>query len=308
MRIGIFGIGAIGSLLTYRIARTGVSPYLFSRGETIPALFDRGIIVHSSDSVDLLEPTEYNMLEHDSPLLDVVIICCKSGINNLDHLTQLANSHLAHDGIIVGIQNGLSHLELIARLYDRYRIIGACITHGASRIGPAEIRLGGEGRIVIGPLDIFGKPLRENLFEDFIEILDKAGLYPEPVSEIMPHVWEKVLINLAINPITAICGVNNGALGSGPLHELAVSVLMEGATVAQHEGFEIDIEKMQKTLEEVIENTSENQSSMLQDIAQGKSTEIFEIAGIIVRNAEKHGIPVPITNALYVLVTALELL
>ena len=304
MRLGIFGTGAIGSLLTYKLAKSGHSPFIYSRGESLSTLQERGIIVHSMDSFDVLTPLEYSILESQQ-ILDVAIICCKQ--NSVSELTIIAEKHLASDGFVIAIQNGLGHLDRVASVVGKGRTIGACITHGSNRIGPAEIELGGEGRIIIGPLDKQNFSGRSGLFERIIEIFDDANLSPVLSPEILPSIWEKLLLNLAINPISAICGVRNGVLLSSPLNELAISVMMEGATVAELEGIHIDFEKLQNSLNEVLLSTAENRCSMLQDVMNGIPTEVDWICGAIVERAEIHGVPVPRTQTLWDLVRVLSM-
>ena len=298
-------MGAIGSLLAYRIARTGISPIIYSRGETKKVLLERGIIVHSSESVfDLLEPSDYSILESNQNV-DIAIICCKQ--ESVSELTMLAENHLTSDGFVIGIQNGLGHLNRIASVVGRGRTVGGSITHGSTRIGPGEIRLGGIGRIVLGPLEKNNFSVREGLLSEIVEILDESNLSPILVPEILPFVWEKLLLNLAINPVAAICGVRNGELLTPPLHDLAISVMMEGLTVAELEGISIDFTELQNTLQEVLVSTSENRCSMLQDVMNGHPTEIDWICGALVERAEIHGVPVPQTQTLWDLVRGLTI-
>lgn len=304
MRLGIFGTGAIGVLLTYKLIKAGHNPFIYSRGESLSALQERGLIVHSEDSIDVLTPIEYSILNSEQSL-DIAIICCKQ--NSVSELTIIAEKHLASDGFVIAIQNGLGHLDRVASVVGRGRTIGACITHGSNRIGPAEIKLGGEGRIIIGPLDKQNFTGRSGLFERLIEMFDDANLSPITSPEILPSIWEKLLLNLAINPISAICGVRNGVLLSSPLNELAISVMMEGATVAELEGIHIDFEKLQNSLNEVLASTAENRCSMLQDVMNGIPTEVDWICGAIVERAEIHGVPVPRTQTLWDLVRGLSM-
>ena len=303
MRVGIFGTGAIGSLLAFKLARTGNKPFIYSRGESLLAIQERGIIVHSQESIHILTPIEYSILDSEQTL-DIAIICCKQ--NSVSELVMIAEKQLASDGFVIAIQNGLGHLNRIASVVGKGRVIGACLTHGSNRIGPVEIRLGGEGKIVIGPLDSEKFSVRSGLYEKMIEMLDKAKLSPEPVADILPSIWEKLLLNLAINPISAICGVRNGILLSSPLNELATSVMREGAVVAEYEGINIDFEKLEDSLNRVLQATAENRCSMLQDVMHGVPTEVDWICGAIVEKAEAHGIPVPRTQTLWDLVRGLS--
>ena len=277
---------------------------MYSRGESLLALQERGMIVHTEDSIDVLTPIEYSILESEQTL-DIAFICSKQ--NSVSELVMVAENHLASDGFVIAIQNGLGHLDRVASVVGKGRVIGACVTHGSNRIGPVEVRLGGEGKIVIGPFDQEKFSARTGLYEQVVKMLGEAGLFPVSVGDIMPSIWEKLLLNLAINPISAICGVKNGILLSAPLHELAISVMREGAMVAEYEGIDIDFEKLENSLNNVLKATSENRSSMLQDIIQGVPTEVDWICGAIVEKAEIHGIPVPMTQTLCHLVHGLSM-
>ena len=95
--------------------------------------------------------------------MDIAIICCKQ--NSVSELVKVAENQLASDGFVIAIQNGLGHLDRVASFVGRGRAIGACVTHGSNRVGPVEIRLGGEGKIVIGPLDQEKFSVRNGLYE-----------------------------------------------------------------------------------------------------------------------------------------------
>ena len=91
------------------------------------------------------------------------------------------------------------------------------------------------------------------------------------------------------------------------LNELATSVMREGAIVAEYEGINIDFEKLEDSLNQVLQATADNRCSMLQDVMHGVPTEVDWICGAIVEKAEVHGIPVPVTQTLWNLVHGLSM-
>jgi 2-dehydropantoate 2-reductase len=66
--------------------------------------------------------------------------------------TRALTPHLAQDGYVVSLQNGLNEL-VIQRIIGRDRTIGAFINFGADWIAPGEILFGGRGAVVLGELD-----------------------------------------------------------------------------------------------------------------------------------------------------------
>ncbi len=60
--------------------------------------------------------------------------------------------HLAEDGCIISLQNGLCE-NIIAPIAGRERTVGAFINFGADWVGPGEILFGNRAAVVVGELD-----------------------------------------------------------------------------------------------------------------------------------------------------------
>ena len=72
------------------------------------------------------------------------------------------------------------------------------------------------------------------------------------------------------------------------------------------EGFHTSPESLLFYVNQVIDLTAENISSMLQDIRALRHTEIDYITGFLLKRARAHGIPVPENTHLYELVKRKE--
>jgi 2-dehydropantoate 2-reductase len=119
-------------------------------------------------------------------------------------------------------------------------------------------------------------------------------------------IWGKLVVNAAINPLTALLGVPNGKL----LHLHAARILMtntahEVAAVAAAMGMHLPFEDPVAQVEEVARKTATNRSSMLQDIQRDAPTEIDAICGAIIKTGIELGVPTPVNDTLYHLVKAL---
>jgi 2-dehydropantoate 2-reductase len=66
--------------------------------------------------------------------------------------THALTPHLAQDGYVLSLQNGLNEL-IIQRIVGRDRTIGAFINFGADWMAPGEILFGNRGAVVLGELD-----------------------------------------------------------------------------------------------------------------------------------------------------------
>jgi len=204
---------------------------------------------------------------------------------------------LASDGLAVTLQNGLGNRETLIQSLGADRVALGVTTAGATLLGPGLVKAGGEGPISIernpalGPLE---EALRSARFE--IHIVDDARAL----------IWGKLVINSAINPLTALLRVKNGELLERPAARAVLGQLArETARVAAAENVTLPFDDPVAAAEDVARRTALNQSSMLQDILREAPTEIDAICGAVVKTAQKHGIETPANLACWQLVKAL---
>ncbi len=116
-------------------------------------------------------------------------------------------------------------------------------------------------------------------------------------------VWNKLLVNVGINALTAIFNVPNGELvRDSELCLVMHGIVREAVEVAHAVGLDFDPEETIQRVEEVCRNTAGNISSMLQDVRRGSSTEINYINGAIAREGQREGLPTPMNRLLTELV------
>jgi 2-dehydropantoate 2-reductase len=133
-----------------------------------------------------------------------------------------------------------------------------------------------------------------------------AGLASEVVPDIRIPLWQKLLVNVGINALTAIYNCPNGGLLELPdARERLVAAVEEGALVAAAEGVILPGDPVAVALE-VCRTTATNISSMLQDVRRRRLTEIGAINGAIVAMGERHAIPTPVNRELTAAIRALE--
>ena len=109
--------------------------------------------------------------------------------------------------------------------------------------------------------------------------------------------WRKLAINAAINPLTALLRCTNGELAGDPADRVR-RLCTEISAVARAAGMGRAVESLENVVFEVIHNTADNRSSMLQDVEAGRPTEIDYITGWLVEQANRLGMDVPANAAL----------
>jgi 2-dehydropantoate 2-reductase len=204
---------------------------------------------------------------------------------------------LADDGLAITLQNGLGNREILVNELGESRVALGTITIGATLLEPGLVKVGGEGKISIEAHPAIGA---------IKEALKSADFKVEIVDDARSMVWSKLIVNAAINPLTALLKVPNGELLERPTARgLMRALAEEAASVASAEKIILSFRDPAAAVEEVARKTAANHSSMLQDILRGAPTEIDAISGAITRIGQRHYIPTPINYACWQLVLAL---
>jgi len=120
------------------------------------------------------------------------------------------------------------------------------------------------------------------------------------------RLWEKLAVNAAINPVTALARVENGALRSGGLADLARTAAAETAAVARADGVDLPTDRARAAVDAVVRETARNRSSMHRDVARERRTEIDAINGYVVDRAAARDTPVPVNRTLATLIRGWE--
>jgi 2-dehydropantoate 2-reductase len=204
---------------------------------------------------------------------------------------------LAEDGLALTLQNGLGNRETLMRDLGPDRVSLGVTTTGATLLGPGLVKMGGEGILSIeqnqalSPLEA---ALRSSNFN--LQVVDDA----------QSLIWGKLVINAAINPLTALLQVTNGELLSQPnVRKMMGALASETAEVAEAEHVHLPFSNPVSAAEDVARKTARNYSSMFQDVRRGARTEIDAICGAVTKRGETHGIRTPYNRACWQLVRAI---
>jgi len=208
---------------------------------------------------------------------------------------QLADC-LAPDGVAITLQNGLGNDALLAQTLGRERVSAGVTTLGAFLSAPGRVCWAGDGPIWLEA---------DARLDRLATVLRQAGFNVERVEDIRPRQWGKLVINAAINPLTALLRVPNGVLLTDPLaRDLMGKLARETAAVAAALGIALPFLSPEQAVEDVARRTAANQSSMLRDVLRGAPTEIEAINGAVVRAGRAQGADVRLNRLVRDLVRA----
>ena len=184
---------------------------------------------------------------------------------------------------ILLIHNGMGTLDELKSV--KHPLLLASTTHAARRDGNVIIHVA-QGTTHIGPAKSYS--------EDYSGLADiLQNVMPDVAwhDNIHPALWSKLAVNCVINPLTALKDCRNGDLRDFP-QEIG-AICHEVAAVMQREGIHTSAENLLLYVNQVIESTADNISSMLQDIRAQRHTEIDYITGFLLNRARAHGLSVP---------------
>lgn len=292
----IVGTGALATLFAARLAGAGDQVTMLGTWkEGIEALQRNGARLVDSRGSEKRFPVRATDDPHDCAGAKHAIVLVKAW--QTERVARQLGYCLAHDGLALTLQNGLGNRETLIQSLGLDRVALGSTTTGATMLGPGLAKAGGEGVISLERNQALG-PLEE--------ALRSAGFQVQSVEDAQSLIWGKLVINAAINPLTALLRVRNGQLLERPFaREVMKALARETANVANAENILLPFDDPVAKAEEVAHKTAANASSMLQDVLRGAPTEIDAICGAVVRTAERHRIGAPVNWTCWQLVRSL---
>lgn len=300
MKIAVIGAGAMGSLFGGLLAESGAEVWLFDiRTEQIAAINQNGLNIEKDGHfrrVHIKATTDPDLIEK----ADLAIVFVKSPQTR--PAADIAGKLVGSEGLVLTLQNGMGNADIIAETVARDRIVAGTTSHGATLLAPGRIRHAGTGATIIGMWA--GKNLGHA--DRVARVMTRAGIETEVVQNVQSVIWNKLLINVGINAVTALTAIKNGQILDLEItRNLSRAAVEEAMSVARAQGIQVDEDAVEHVFQ-VAKATGANRSSMGQDVDNKRLTEIDAINGAVVRIAEKLGLKVPVNLTLTALVETLQ--
>lgn len=294
MKIAIIGSGAMGSLYGGILAESGHEVYFIDVfKEHVDAINSNGLCIIKDGEERYIKNVKAFVDSNAVGIVDLAIVFVKSTITDI--AVEGNRSILGKDTLVLTLQNGLGNIEKINKVVDISQIIVGTSANGASFVEPGKIRHSGHGGTVLG--EITGEETER--IKEIHKIMDLDELGNAKISQnVMSLIWEKLIVNCGINPLTALTNMKNGQLlENKESEEILENIVAEAIMVAEKSNIKLNFDNADYC-KEVCRATSENTSSMLSDVLNNRKTEIMNINGAIVRIGEKLGIDTPYNRTL----------
>jgi 2-dehydropantoate 2-reductase len=302
LKVAIIGPGALGCLLAAKFTLAGEKVWLVDyRLERAEILTRQGILLKTPQGT-VAEVRVPVGLPGAVGRVDLTILTVKA--HQTAAAAQSLPLFLGAGGLALTLQNGLGNLEEMATVAGPEHLLGGASILGVTKLREGEVLLAGLGPTYVGLPP--GSLVSPDEVEAVAALFRRAGLPCEVRGDIEAVLWEKLLVNVGINPLTALLQVKNGALLSlPPAWEVAVAAATETLAVARAEGIHLKVDP-EVRLAEVCTATAANCSSMLQDVTAGRQTEIEALNAQVATRGAAHAVPTPVNLLLTQLIRALE--
>lgn len=302
MKITVLGAGAMGSLYGGFLAEAGNDVWLLDTWEEhVETIREQGLFIEGISGERSIKTIHATTTPSDIGESDLVLVFVKSTVTDI--AVREAQDIIGANTTLLTLQNGLGNIEKIASVVEKEKIIAGTTAHGSTVLGAGKIRHAGSGPTIIGEID---GSLTARI-QAIVDVLNNANLETTVSDNVVGLIWDKLLVNVGINALTAITKLRNGQLiefrETEEILEVAVN---EALLVAKAKGIHLSYADPISHTKEVCQLTAKNKASMLQDVLHQRKTEIDMINGAIVREGEKLGIHTPINNVLTNLVAVIE--
>jgi len=335
-RVAVFGAGAIGGCAAGYLQNGGVQVTVVDGWyQHVEAIKARGLRVTSSDGAKFEVPVRavhLDELESNQWKFDVVFLAVKS--YDTGWMTRFLQSYLHPKGCVVSLQNGINE-ERIARVVGIQRTVG-CVVHMTGALPePGEVQRTSDAAwstYTIGALDGREDAARTS---GLVDIMSKVGT-THVSDNIFGVLWAKLTLNAMSNALSGVTGYTVRQLYSDP-RSVAAMVQIGGEAVsvcqaAGHKMAPIDISGIPKAFDpnvlkaaregdsgaaELVDQLAadfvtarsgkrENYTSLHQDMAKGRRTEVDYFNGYIAALGRKLGVAARYNAAMPAIVRDVE--
>lgn len=294
----VLGVGAIGGLFACRLHESGASVTLLTRRDVAPT---RELIVSGGSERRcrfLQEPLNAETPEAVIEPIAHLLITTKAWA--VESALQSVSNRLNPESTVVLLCNGMGLAERATPLIGDATLILASTTAGCRRSSDNKLIISGEGSTRVGTSVPTDTP--PGWFTQWQEAVPDCRWE----SDIREVLLAKVALNAVINPLTAIHGIDNGALLHPPLKDQTDGITAEVQSLLRAGGADHIAAALPDSVSTVCAQTAQNHSSMRVDIERGEPTEIEAIVGWLLKEWIRDPPPTPLLTEIYEAVRAQE--
>jgi len=313
-RIVIFGAGSIGCHVGLTWLAAGLDIRFIGRQAVLRAASDEGACVEGDGNSHLFKPNELAFSDTPDALADADIVAlCVKATDDAEAASEIA-AHARPGTLILSLQNGVDNAARLQTMLPDMTIIEGMVPYNVVRPTPTHVRKTSAGNIIVA---------RNAMIEAALAPLDGTASPVEFVDDMRAVKWSKLLLNLN-NPLNALSGLSlHEQLSDCAWRRLLATLQNECLEVMSAE--EIEPAKLgplpprlipyflstpdwffNRTGLRLQKIARDARSSMADDFAAGRPTEIDFLNGTVAERGRRHGVPCPGNDTMVELVKQAE--
>jgi 2-dehydropantoate 2-reductase len=301
MNVVIVGAGAMGGLLGYLLHRAGADVMLLEKDPaTVQAIAAGGLRIEGVGGtavapIPIAAPPGPNLVP------DLIFLTVKG------HDTRLAiencRERLGPRTLVVSLQNGIGNDDALAQELGAERVVAGATAMIAARLAPGHVRHLGWGDTAVAAKEPFARDRAERV----ADFLSRHGVKTTVADDLPSVLWGKALPLIAFSAVTALTRVRNGqVLELAPARAVLRAAIAEAVAVLDAAQIKLPYGSAVMHVENYLQRTADNLSTMLQEIYRGRRSEVEMLNGAVVELAQSLGLDAPVNRTLTLLVQAVE--
>ncbi|MFT5658118.1 MAG: 2-dehydropantoate 2-reductase [Gammaproteobacteria bacterium] len=293
MRIAIFGSGGVGGYFGGRLAQAGHDVTFLARGEHLKAMLESGLRVDSITGDFALNKVQVTDDAQKVGKVDYVICAVKAW--QVSAAAKTMQPMIGPNTLVIPLQNGIEASAQLSEVLGAGAVLGGLCALIAFQAGAGHIKhIGANPLIRFNRLDGQADSRVNRLSEVFNQCQGVKSSIPTDVNVAL---WQKFML---VSPWSGIGAVSRSPIGVllqlPESRQLLLDSMQEIYQLGLANGIGLPDNCLQKTIE-ILQSLPENSTtSMQQDLAQGKPSELDEQSGAIVRLAKDLNIDTPVNR------------
>ncbi|TPE45813.1 ketopantoate reductase family protein [Pontibacter mangrovi] len=299
-RIAVVGIGGVGGYYGGRLAQrfAGDDKYeiiFVARGAHKEKIEQEGLKLELEQETLTVLPDVVTDKPGELGQLDLILFCVKS--YSLEQVAEQFAPSITSETMILPLLNGVESIEYLQRRFPEAQVLWGCVYIISSIKAPGVVQVQGKYNRLV-----WGNPkLPQDKLQHIKWLFDDAGINHEYYEqEVEAKVWEKFSF---ISPVASLTSLTHQSMGrimeQEPLRQQLQQLMQELVQVAKAKGIHLPQDMVARNLAVVEKLPQGATSSMERDFADGNRTELENLTGYIVREAEKYRVEVPIYEQVY---------
>ena len=316
LKVAILGAGSVGCFIGGTWATTGLNVRLIGRSRVADDIERNGLTLSDYSGWEMrIPPDQVDYQDDPETLCGAQIIALAVKCGDTRSAAELIARHGTPGSLVISFQNGISNLEVLEKaLVPRFDVVRGLVTYNVAYLGNGHFHKGVAG-------DLFAE--RHQATRDLSKLIGSGPAALKLSDDMLALAWGKLLINLN-NAVNALSGMTlRDELKNRACRRLFAASIREGLDILDRAGITpakvgpISPKMMPRIIDtpDWLFNSfvmrrwkidARARSSMADDLAVGRKTEIDYLNGELVRLADALQQTAPVNRAIVELVHKAE--